>query len=81
MIETKEQYETMNRQLAGEYIVGDYSLQDIIETIDALREVARGARTVAVLMERSTEIGLGTSQALSHLSESLDALADWIVEE
>ena len=78
MIDTKEEYERLQfevQQLG--YIALEDSGVEIIETIEALREVARGADEVRYAW--SADIGdYGFSEKLD---TALKALPNWIVED
>lgn len=74
MIETKEQYEAFKDGQAIRVVVGGREIQvnpriEMIETIEALREVARQAKLLAPYHDTQ------------ELDEALDALSDWITEE
>ena len=93
MIETKEQYEAL-RQEADQYAAqdGDYSWQNAIKTIEALREVARDAKLALSELERldHDSFGVELKSAYMILRESVNnfdrrrlnkpPLPDWIKE-
>lgn len=76
MIETKEQYEEI-----GEFFKGyrHYPTIDLIETIEALREVARLGRNVV----RDELFGLESYDehaSIHELEDRIRFLPDWILE-
>lgn len=75
MIETREEYEELkdflwNDATARQPEVSD-AMSPIVETIEALRDVARAAKA-----ERDGPIG-----STLELQDALDALAPWLLEE
>ena len=87
MIETKEQYEAITFKTRAGPAMGSYvqELISLVETIEALREVVRGAQRVweTVPSVRGPDDHPEVQKhavALNDLKQALDDCADWITE-
>ncbi len=73
MIETKEQYERAQREALSPDVHGPTNAShQLIETIEALREVARAAHRFG---------DTGTMSAEIRMHELLAALPDWLTDD
>ena len=87
MIDTKEQYEAWMSKDPALMREAPFSLRDVEETIEALREVARAAINIYPAARQHYANGtwgdepqFELSAALARYNDAQDALGDWLTE-
>ena len=80
MIETVQQYRVWKRQAE---LCGPDSIRAAYETIEALREVARAADSLLMLLGALGAFGslAESGPDADQLKTKVDSLADWLLEE
>lgn len=80
MIETKEQYEQIRDLKYPNARAATIHIRQLTRTIEALREVARGADCYHGYHGSANESGVLTVETCQ-ICRALDALPDWIIED